>query len=57
MKYYDEKSFSYFNEVRSEVISLLPKGIERVFEIGCGSGATLDYIKRMNLASWVGGSS
>lgn len=55
MKHYEEKDFSYFDEVRSEVFALLPDKSERVFEIGCGTGATLSQIKAKGLANWVGG--
>lgn len=55
MNYYDDKDFSYFDEVRGEVFDLLPANAERVFEVGCGSGATLSQLKEKGLAKWVGG--
>lgn len=37
---------SYFAHVRSEIEPLLPDGATRVLEIGCGSGATLLWLKK-----------
>ncbi len=42
---YQDKESGYFGNVRLEIIPLLPAKIDRVFEVGCGSGDTLAYIK------------
>lgn len=55
MKMYEEKEFPYFDEVRSEIVAWLPDKVEKVFEVGCGSGATLSHIKTIGRATWVGG--
>jgi 2-polyprenyl-3-methyl-5-hydroxy-6-metoxy-1,4-benzoquinol methylase len=55
MSSYEDKEFNYFDQVRSEVLAWMPEKVEKVFEIGCGSGATLSHIKQNGIASWVGG--
>ena len=55
MSSYENKDFNYFDQVRSEVLAWMPEKVEKVFEIGCGSGATLSHIKKNGFASWVGG--
>ncbi len=55
MNSYEAKEFSYFDQMRSEVLDWMPDKVERVFEIGCGSGATLSHIKSIGRADWVGG--
>jgi SAM-dependent methyltransferase len=55
MSSYENKEFNYFDQVRSEVLAWIPEKVEKVFEVGCGSGATLSHIKQSGLASWVGG--
>jgi 2-polyprenyl-3-methyl-5-hydroxy-6-metoxy-1,4-benzoquinol methylase len=42
---YEEKQFSYFSNPRADIIHLLPNTVERVLEVGCGSGETLSIIK------------
>lgn len=43
-------SNGYFTHVRTEITPLLPKRFGTVLEIGCGSGATLRWLKGMNPA-------
>lgn len=44
-KLYEEKNEDYFSAARKDIIDLLPVFSERVLEIGCGSGQTLELIK------------
>jgi len=55
MNSYLNKDFNYFDQCRSEVLAWIPAKVEKVFEVGCGSGATLQHIKQNGLADWVGG--
>lgn len=50
MQSYDEKPQSYFARARKEILPLLPNRAERVLEIGCGSGATLAWLKEIGVA-------
>lgn len=50
MQTYDNKPESYFVRARSEILPLLPDRAERVLEIGCGSGATLAWLKSIGRA-------
>lgn len=52
---YSQKTTSYFSSVRREIWPLLPTTIGRVFEVGCGSGATLLALRKEFGASWIGG--
>lgn len=45
MHLYDEKKQDYFSSARSEILDLLPNFSQRVLEIGCGSGQTLEMLK------------
>ena len=54
-KLYEAKSNDYFDNVRSEILSLLPRKINRLLEIGCGSGNTLKYIKDNYQCNWAYG--
>jgi SAM-dependent methyltransferase len=43
---YAEKANTYFDRVRTEILPLLPAGsVDRMLEIGCGSGDTLAYLQ------------
>lgn len=42
---YDEKNLNYFSNIRSDIFDLLPEKIDRVLEVGCGTGETLYFIK------------
>ena len=44
---YQFKSLNYFSSVRHEILPLLPEYSKRVLEIGCGTGATLAWLKQM----------
>lgn len=45
MQYYADKVTSYFDNARTDISPLLPAKADRVLEIGCGSGATLAWLK------------
>lgn len=53
--YLNKKTAGYFNTARTEILSLINKSNERVLEIGCAEGATLDLLKTCSYAQWVGG--
>lgn len=52
---YAVKEDGYFGSVRKEILPLLPQNIERVFEVGCGSGNTLHWLKHEMGSHWAGG--
>lgn len=52
---YEDKNINYFRLVRKDITPLLPAHVERVLEIGCGTGATLAWLKNEGRADWVGG--
>lgn len=52
---YSSKEDGYFDSVRKEIKPLLPPNIDKVLEVGCGSGATLQWLKSEMGCSWVGG--
>lgn len=49
---YEGKDQGYFSFVRREIQPLLPPSIGTVLEIGCGAGATLDWLRRDHGAAW-----
>ncbi len=52
---YGAKPSEYFGQVRTEILPLLPDRVGRVLEIGCGSGETLAYLKKIGICDWIGG--
>ena len=46
MQSYSTKSGDYFAHARKEIQPLLPLNCARVLEIGCGSGATLGWLRQ-----------
>jgi SAM-dependent methyltransferase len=46
MQTYSDKSGDYFAHARKEIQPLLPPNCGRVLEIGCGSGATLGWLRQ-----------
>jgi SAM-dependent methyltransferase len=53
---YAEKSDTYFDRVRAEILPLLPSGcVDRVLEVGCGSGDTLAYLRDGDRCRWTCG--
>ena len=56
MKLYQNKASGYFSNTRKDIISVLPaKKIDRLLEVGAGSGDTLVEIKKQGLARHVTG--
>ncbi|MDC8772992.1 class I SAM-dependent methyltransferase [Roseateles albus] len=47
---YEDKQPWYFNFVRRDIEALLPSRAERVLEIGCAAGATLNWLKESGRA-------
>lgn len=45
----------YFSTIRSEILPLLPPVSQRVLDIGCGDGATLQFLKARGVARWTCG--
>jgi SAM-dependent methyltransferase len=53
---YAEKANTYFDRVRTEILPLLPAGsVDRMLEIGCGSGDTLAYLQASGRCRWTCG--
>lgn len=55
MQSYIDKSEDYFAHARKEIAPLLPQQCGRVLEIGCGSGATLGWLRQDQRASYTVG--
>lgn len=52
---YEDKEPGYFGFLRKDIAPLLPPRAGRVLEIGCGSGATLAWLKSTGRADWTAG--
>jgi 2-polyprenyl-3-methyl-5-hydroxy-6-metoxy-1,4-benzoquinol methylase len=52
---YKTKDVVYFESVRKDILPLLPQKMNRILEVGCGSGNTLNYIKNNCQCDWVCG--
>lgn len=50
-----ERSADYFSHARTEIESLLPKGAVRVLDVGCGKGATVEWLKEDGRCSFAAG--
>lgn len=54
--FYRSKEKQYFENVRFDALSLLPPvQLDRVLEIGCGTGNTLAWLKQNRKCKWVCG--
>jgi SAM-dependent methyltransferase len=53
--FYFKKNKKYYNHIRKDVLPLLPQKINRLLEVGCGFGNTLNYIKENRQCNWLGG--
>ena len=52
---YNSKHPQYFGFARTEVFDLLPARMDRVLELGCGSGATLGALRAAGRCKWTTG--
>lgn len=52
---YQQKNMEYFGNVRKEILEMLPDRTNRVFEVGCGAGDTLAFLKKEGICKWAGG--
>ena len=43
---YKNKAHEYYSNIRWRIIDLIPEGSNRILEVGCGTGSTLDKAKR-----------
>ncbi len=48
---YGGKSAAYFGSARREILPLLPAHSRRVLDLGCGTGATLAWLKQIGRAA------
>ena len=55
MQLYEEKQPDYFSSARREILDLIPDFSQRVLEIGCGSGQTLEMLKEKKLCAETAG--
>ena len=46
---------AYYDGARNDALALLPARVERVLELGCGTGATLAALKGAGRCAWAGG--
>jgi 2-polyprenyl-3-methyl-5-hydroxy-6-metoxy-1,4-benzoquinol methylase len=53
--FYSSKERGYFSHARLEILPLLPEHFSRVFEVGCGGGATLRTLQQHRKLNFVGG--
>ena len=51
----EQKQEWYYQFVRREIAPLLPEHAENVLEIGCGDGATLNWLRETGHAQWLTG--
>jgi SAM-dependent methyltransferase len=51
----DSKTDEYFSSARKEIEPLLPKSASCVLEIGCGSGATLRWLRTIRIVDYAYG--
>ena len=52
---YEMKDYSYFQNVRHDIIKLVADGKNKVLEIGCGNGITLVSLKKLGKADFIAG--
>ena len=52
---YEGKTPQYFSLIRREILPLLPENSNRIFEVGCGTGNTLSFLKSSGRCQWAGG--
>ena len=49
------RSADYFSHARTEIEPLLPEGAVRVLDVGCGKGATVEWLKENGRCSFAAG--
>jgi 2-polyprenyl-3-methyl-5-hydroxy-6-metoxy-1,4-benzoquinol methylase len=49
------KESAYYENTRNEILPFLPPNVDRVLEVGCAAGYTLDYLKRTGKCRWTCG--
>jgi len=47
-------SLGYYNHQRKDVVSLVPLGTKRLLEIGCGTGATAEVLRKEGVQEIIG---
>ena len=52
---YHEKTLDYYKNIRREILPFLPTNVDRLFEVGCGAGDTLAFLKESGRCNWAGG--
>ena len=50
-----QRAQSYYEYTRTEIRDMIPQSVDRVLEIGCGTGNTMMWLKNLKQCSWVGG--
>ena len=55
MQSYTNKAHTYFAHARKEIAPLLPADCGRVLELGCGSGATLAWLRQVRRVAYTAG--
>ena len=52
---YAVKKSEYYSTYRKDILSLCPVHVNRVLDIGCGNGNTLEYLKSNGYCDWTCG--
>jgi 2-polyprenyl-3-methyl-5-hydroxy-6-metoxy-1,4-benzoquinol methylase len=45
----------YYGTARTEILPWLPERVERVLDVGCGTGATTEAVRSLRSLTWAGG--
>ncbi|MFI4996389.1 MAG: class I SAM-dependent methyltransferase [Hyphomicrobiales bacterium] len=48
-------SARYFATVRGEILPFLPAKVARLLDLGCGTGATVGFVREARAVEWAGG--
>jgi SAM-dependent methyltransferase len=48
-------SARYFATVRGEILPFLPARVARLLDLGCGTGATVGFVREARAVEWAGG--